>query len=505
MSKLGTTAAWANRYLTPFLTAIAVLALSAMLVFTIYFTQLEVQWTAFLFGVLFAAVLSMVTQSVKAQWRLVRRTAQLRRNKELLAEEIAKRERSAQALKTADVRFRTILDALPAMIFFVDREERCLHHNAMFQAWCARSADDMSAMPLRELLEPGVYPALAAHGREALLGNERQYEAQWAHPDGTRAVSVKLLPYPVGAQMTSGFYVFVTPLAIRAAERDGCAGTAADAAGEAAYLGAMQQELAANQDPREYLLRAIEADQFILLEQKIEPLAQDAAHANFREVLVRLREEDERMLPPGGFFEVAEHYDVMAAIDRWVVRKLLKSAASMKSADRAWRMPLYSINLSASTLRDRGFPSHVQAQLKHWEIAGHRVCFELNQGVLADHEAEIGVLMSQLKPLGCRFTVDGFGSQKISFAPFRTLRFDFLKIDGSIICEILHKPSELAKARAIVLACEKIGVSTIAQFVEDEATRIKLREIGVDYVQGFGIDKPGPLAVMAPMAAPETV
>jgi len=85
------------------------------------------------------------------------------------------------------------------------------------------------------------------------------------------------------------------------------------------------------------------------------------------------------------------------------------------------------------------------------------------------------------------------------------LCFDFLKIDCSIVSEILKKPSELAKARAIVLACDKLEVRTIAQFVEDEATRVRLREIGVDYVQGFGIDKPGPLAVMAPMAGTTAV
>ncbi len=499
----GRAAAWANRYLTPFLTAIAVLALSAALVFTIYFTQLDLQWTAFLFGVLFAAVLSMVTQSVKAQWRLVRRSAQLRRSKELLAEEVARRERSAQALKVADVRFRTILDALPVMIFFVDREERCLYYNAAFQEGCSSGTPDMSAMPLRELVDDAMYQHLSARGKEALLGRETQFEARWRHPAGEKPVAVKLLPYPVGAQMTSGFYVFVTPAAdaMPAAAR----GIAPEAAGEAVYFGAMEQQLTTDEDPREYLLRAIEADQFILLEQKIEPLTAEAAHPNFREILVRLREEEERTLAPGGFFEVAERYDLMPAIDRWVIRKLLRSCAAMKSADPAWRMPLYCVNLGGATLSDRGFASHVQMQLKHWDIAGHRICFEVNQGELAEREADIVRLMAQLKPLGCRFTVDGFGSQKVSFAPFRNLRFDFLKIDGSIVSEILKKPSELAKARAIVLACGKLEVRTIAQFVEDEGTRVRLREIGVDYVQGFGIDKPGPLAVMAPMAGTAAV
>ncbi|HYH42431.1 MAG TPA: EAL domain-containing protein [Burkholderiales bacterium] len=505
-SKLGLASTWASRYLTPFLTALAVLALSVVLVLTIYFTQLDLEWTAFLLGVLFAAVLSMVSQSVKAQMRLVRRTAQLRRSKELLAEEVARRERSAQAMKAADARFRTVLDALPAMVVFVDREERCRSHNLAFEQWCGRSAADIGGLALREIVDPAVYDDLKKHGEEALVGKEVEYEASWPNADGDTVVKVKLMPYPVGAPTASGFYVFVTPIActpLRSAGAPGNVMTAGspEAASDAAYFDAMEQQISSDESARELLLRAIEEDRFILLEQKIESLAPDAAKGGFREILLRLQEEEkDRTLAPGGFFDVAEHYDLMPAIDRWVVRKLLRSCASIKSADRAWRMPLYCLNISAATLRDRGFANHVRGQLEHWEISGNRLCFEIDHGALNDQQAEIGELMGHLKPLGCRFSVDGFGSHKVSFAPFSQLRFDYLKIDGAIIRQILNKTSELAKARAIVLACRKIGVQTIAQFVEDDATRAKLVEIGVDYVQGFGVDKPGPLAVVAPMA-----
>jgi EAL domain-containing protein (putative c-di-GMP-specific phosphodiesterase class I) len=502
-SRFNRAAAWANRYLTPFLTAIAVLGVGVMLVFTIYYTLLDLQWIAFLLGVLFAAVLSMVTQSVKAQWLLVRRTAQLRRNKELLAEQIALTERSAQAMKSEDTRIRAILDALPLMIFFVDREERCRHHNLAFEAWCGRSATDIGRLLLSDLVDEAIYRDLRTHGVEALLGARIEFEAQWPSPDGKRQVAVKLVPYPVSAQTTSGFYVFVTTIPAARAQpasgrspQDAAEPAAPEAASQALYLDAMERQLSPDEDPREYLLRAMEEDQFMLLEQRIEPLTPEG-QANFREILLRLREEDERVLAPRGFFEVAEHYDLMPAIDRWVVRRLLKSCASMKSANRAWRMPVYCINLSGATLGDAAFANHVRAQLQHWELAGSRLCFEIGHEVLAERETDIRILMEQLKPLGCLFTVDGFGSHKISFAPFRHLRFDFLKIDGSIVSEILRTPSELAKARAIVLACQKIGVQTIAQFVQDEITRAKLKEIGVDYVQGFGIHKPGPLEVVA--------
>ena len=501
-SRLDHATRWASRYLTPFLTALAVFALSLALVFTIYFTQLDLQWTAFLLGVLFAAVLSMVSQSVKAQMRLVRRTAQLRRSKELLAEEIARRERSAQAMKAADARFRTVLDAVPAMVVFVDREERCRLHNLAFEQWSGRSAADIGGLALREIVDAAVYDELRAHGQEALVGAEVEYEASWPNADGDTPVKVKLLPYPVGAHTPGGFYVFVTPLASAPLQSAPGAGRGTpEAASDAAYFDALEQQISSDESAREHLLRAIEEDRFILLEQKIESLTPDAVKGGFREILLRLHEEEkDRTLAPGGFFDVAEHYDLMPAIDRWVVRKLLRSCASIKGADRAWRMPLYCVNISGATLRDRAFANHVRGQLEHWEISGNRLCFEIDHGALVELQPEIGALMGQLKPLGCRFSVDGFGSHKVSFAPFSDLRFDYLKIDGGIVKQILCKPSELAKARAIVLACRKIGVQTVAQFVEDDATRAKLVEIGVDYVQGFGVDRPGPLAVLAPMA-----
>jgi EAL domain-containing protein (putative c-di-GMP-specific phosphodiesterase class I)/PAS domain-containing protein len=487
--------AWIRRYVTPFFTALAILALCVMLVFAIYLTQADLEWTAFLFGVLFAAILSLVTQNIKVQWRLVRRNAQLRRSKELLAEAVTRTERSAQALKMADQRFGAVLDALPAMVFFVDREERCRFHNLAFANWCGKDAADIGRLSLSALVPPPVHQALETQGRAALLGAEAQFDTQWPFPDGERPVAVKLLPYPVGAQTASGFYVFVFALPTARAEVPAAA-AAPDASSAAVYLDAMEQQLPTSDDPREYLLNAIEEDQFLLLEQPIEPLVHGERPAVFREILLRLREHDDRTLPPGGFIEVAEHHGLMPAIDRWVIRKLLKSAAAMKEADRSWHMPVYSVNLNDATVCDRTFANHVAAQLRHWKLPGAKLCFEVRHRALAEHESDIKALMEHLKPLGCLFTVDGFGSHKVSFAPFTRLQFDFVKIDSSIVGSILRDKSELAKARAIVLACNKIDVRTIAPGVEEQATREKVKEIGVDYVQGFGIESPGPLGVL---------
>lgn len=499
-SKFAIVPAWVRRIGTPVFAGLAVCAVSAMLVVTIYFTLLDIEWLTFLLGVLFAAIVSMVSMTVKAQYRLVRRTAQLLRQKELLAEEMTRGERQTQALKAADARFRTVLDGMPTITFFIDREERLRFHNAAFEAWRGRSALELAGLALKDVVDSGIYQDLKKHGTEALLGRETQFEALWG---GANPVSVKLMPYPPEAQAPSGYYAFVASAAGQAVAQEleaPPAPVSPDAASEAAYRNVMEQQLSADGAAREHLLRAIEEDHFLLLEQRIEPLTPEA-QPNLREILLRLQENRERALPPAEFFETAERYELMPAIDRWVIRRLLKSCAAMKEADRAWRMPLYCLNLSSATLRDRGFANHVRAQLQHWDIPGARLCFEINHRTLAEQESDIATLMEQLKPLGCRFTVDNFGSYKVSFAPFRELRFDHLKIDGSIVSEVLRSAADLTKVKAIVLACDKIGVQTIAQFVENDAIRTALKDVGVDYVQGFGIGKPGPLAVVAPAGA----
>ena len=492
------------RHLYKFLVAGSVLVLGVMLLATIYFTLFDLQWIAFLTGVLFAAVAAMTTQTVKAQWLVLRRTRQLERTKALLAKESAHRERSDKGLETMEARFRSVGDALSAMILFIDRDERCRYHNRKFRDWSGRSIDMIDGLPLRAVTSDEIYRDIKAHSAGALAGKEIHYAAAWARPDGGREnLTITLLPYPPGKEQTSGYYVLIERAAGAvtepAVQRDDTAGKTAivpHESGETVYLDSMAEQFSGS-DPRAQLMRALREDEFILFAQKIDPVAPEANGPRCLEILLRLQEEERQMLPPGGFFPAAEHYGLMGEIDRWVVRNLLKWCADRRLGDRNWRMPLYCVNLSSAGLCDPGFPHYVQNELARYDIPGSSLCFEIAELDVINHGRNVQALMAILKPLGCRFTADGFGSVRVSFAPFKDLSFDFLKIDGVIIQNILRERSDLAKTRAIVLACRKIGIRTIAEFVESEDMLTKLREIGVDYVQGFGIGKPGPLAQLS--------
>jgi EAL domain-containing protein (putative c-di-GMP-specific phosphodiesterase class I) len=443
------------------------LLLGAMLFVTIYFTLFDLQWIAFLAGILFAAVAALASQASKAQWLVMRRNRQLQRVKDLLAQESVKLKYSVQALKHADERFQYINDALPVLIVFVDGEERCRYHNLAFAQWCKHASGQINGQLLRDVVAGEAYRKLQSCIADVLAGKEIRYETELGQPDGGMAPStVMLLPFPPGAERPEGFYALI-------AHGGGAAAPALDSRGE--------------------LMRALKDDEFILFAQTIRSLATTPSQ-QLVEVLLRMQEEEQHMLPPGGFFPVAERYNLMPEIDRWVVRNLIKWAGEKQRNDSAWRMPLYCMNLAGASLQDPEFALYVRRELQNRKFSGENLCFEVGEPDVVNHHAAVRAFIAAMRPLGCRFALDNFGSTQLSFAPLKGLKLDFLKIDGVIIQNILTRSEDMARVREIVAASHQIGMRTVAEFVESDATIEKLREIGVDYAQGFGISMPGPIA-----------
>lgn len=491
-----------KKYLRSILGMALTILLGVMLFMTIYFTLFDLQWIAFLSGVLFAAVSATASQASKAQWLVARRNRQLQKVKDALIEEVAQRKRAVGTQKLAEDSLQLIIDTLPVMIAFIDRNERCCYHNPSFSQWSAHSANEISGQPmLHDLVGSENYQELKSHSADVFAGKEVRYAAGWRRADGAREnCNVTLLPFPPHAEQPTGYYVLV---ANNPAAQEAAPLTAPDIDDTLSrphrksgplHLQSMAERLTGGKDPRAHLVRALQEDQFILFAQRIQPLSRDAHQKPFLEILLRLQEEEQQMLPPGGFFAVAERYDLMGEIDRWVVRNVLAWCARKKRDDRGWRMPLCCINLSSATLSDAAFPHYVRNELKRNNIAGSNLCFEIHELDLIKQQREIHALMAPLKPLGCCFTADGFGSMNTSFTQFQDLKFDFLKLDGSIVQNIVGEQSDLAEASDIVRACRKTGIRTIAGFVETNETLAKLKELGIDHAQGFGIDRPKPLA-----------
>lgn len=454
------------RYLRAFIGVGLILVLGIMLLATIYYTLLDLQWIAFLAGVLFAAVAAIASQTSRAQWLILRRTRQLQRLKELLAEESQRLKFAGQALKHANERFQFINDALPVMIVFADREERCRYHNHAFAKW-SRYGGQINGELLRDVLSYAFYRELEPKLADVFAGAETSCEVSLEQPSGGMTnFAVTLLPFPPAVQDPEGFYALIAD--------------AASVAPQALH-------------PRDELMRALKEDQFILFTQALQLLA-PTPELQLVEVLLRLKEEEQYMIPPGSFFPVAERYNLMPEIDRWVVRNLIRWAGEKQRNDPVWRMPVYCVNLAGASLSDPEFALYVKRELQTHKFPGEHLCFEISEPDVVNQHAAVRAYITVMQPLGCRFALDNFGSTQASFAPLKGLKLNFLKIDGVIIQNLLTGPDDLSRVREIVSVSRRMGMRTVAEFVESDATLDKLREIGVDYAQGFGISRPGPIS-----------
>ncbi|MBD2307176.1 EAL domain-containing protein [Chroococcidiopsis sp. FACHB-1243] len=259
-------------------------------------------------------------------------------------------------------------------------------------------------------------------------------------------------------------------------------------------------ELAIQQGEMQWVTRlpqALEDNRFRLFYQPIAAIAPTSLGSPHHcEVLLRLEDETGKLVSPMAFIPAAERYHLMHRIDRWVIQTLFRHLMLSSTA----RLPnVYAVNLSGATLNDEQFISFVQEQFALTEICPQLICFEVTETVAITNLAKAAAVMRQLKALGCSFALDDFGSGMSSFAYLKNLPVDYLKIDGVFVREIVSDPIAAEMVAAIAKIASVMGIQTIAEFVEDEFILDKLRQLGVDYAQGYGISQPKALTLNRPV------
>jgi diguanylate cyclase (GGDEF)-like protein len=236
------------------------------------------------------------------------------------------------------------------------------------------------------------------------------------------------------------------------------------------------------------LQTALKQDRFQLYQQPICALAD--GRIEHYELLVRLQEVPDKILLPRSFIPAAERYGMMKEIDRWVIQHALSVYAERygESSDIA-----FSINLSGNSLNDDSLLPWIHAQLRHYQVPPARICFEVTETAAIRNLNQAKQLIEELKASGCRFALDDFGSGLSSFAYIKYLPVDYLKIDGSFVADLEQDPTANAMISAINEMGHVLGMKTVAEHVENADTLEKMREIGVDYVQGYELGEPVPL------------
>lgn len=237
--------------------------------------------------------------------------------------------------------------------------------------------------------------------------------------------------------------------------------------------------------------QAMQEDRFFLFCQPIVPLNGAAGQGGHHELLLRMKDEAGKLVPPGLFLPAAERYHLAGRIDQWVIRTALSWLdAYADMIDPAQRI---GINISGQSLANDDLLEFVIDELTHKGIAPERIYFEITETAAVANFKHAIRFINGLRERGCHFALDDFGSGVSSFAYLKMLPVDYLKIDGAFVKEIANSPVDYAMVKAINDVGKTMGKLTIAEFVENEAIVAKLKEIGVDFAQGYGIGKPRPL------------
>ncbi|MDQ1362608.1 MAG: hypothetical protein QG652_468 [Pseudomonadota bacterium] len=241
----------------------------------------------------------------------------------------------------------------------------------------------------------------------------------------------------------------------------------------------------------ERINRALEENRFELYHQIIRPLnGHDRHHCEF---LLRMLDDRGKHILPGAFIPAAERYNLMQSLDRWVVHNAFAFMAQHSLAKKNVTAEMFFINLSGASVGDDKFTSYVTEQMQLYNLAPATIGFEITEtAVIANLRSAISFI-KQVRQLGAHVALDDFGAGLSTFSYLKQIPADYLKIDGSFVLNMLDDTMDHAIVDAINRVGHVAGLKTIAEFVESDAIRQRLAEIGVDYAQGYAIGKPAPL------------
>jgi diguanylate cyclase (GGDEF)-like protein len=239
------------------------------------------------------------------------------------------------------------------------------------------------------------------------------------------------------------------------------------------------------------LREALDNDSFRLDAQPILPLRGNYGRPRF-ELLIRMLGDRGEIIPPGKFLSSAERYQLMPTVDRWVVKRACE-LLSQHSAALGEEFARFAINLSGQSLQDESFLAFVIDQIKTTGLSPGVLCFELTETATIGNLEKAQNFMRILQDLGCQFALDDFGTGVSSLAYLKDLSVNYLKIDGSFVRDALSNARSESMIKAIAQLAKVMCMETIAEYVETDALRVRMADLGVDYGQGFAMGKAQPL------------
>jgi diguanylate cyclase (GGDEF)-like protein/PAS domain S-box-containing protein len=241
------------------------------------------------------------------------------------------------------------------------------------------------------------------------------------------------------------------------------------------------------------LRRALDEDRFVMYAQPIIPIC-GAGMPRF-ELLVRMLDDAGQIVMPGAFLLNAERFDLIGELDRWVIARAVSLLHQHAKVGNDFSL---SVNLSGKTMNDLELAGDVGELLKRKPIPSGRLVVEVTETAAIVNIERARELAQQLRHLGCLFALDDFGSGFSSFYYLKHLQFDYVKIDGEFITKLVSTETDQLLVQAVVGIARGLGTLTVAEFVGDAETVALLRQLGVDYGQGYHLGRPAPVEKLLP-------
>jgi diguanylate cyclase (GGDEF)-like protein len=237
---------------------------------------------------------------------------------------------------------------------------------------------------------------------------------------------------------------------------------------------------------------ALEEDRFLLYAQPVLPLGTERAAPRF-ELLLRMLSETGEILPPEKFLSAADRYQLLPAIDRWVIKNACATLGQHAAALHRCGMR-FSINITGASVASEEFLEYLEESIRGCGLPPELFCFELTETSAVSNLAQADRLMQRMRVLGCSFALDDFGTGLSSLTYLKSLPVSVLKIDGSFVRDAGTNQRTESMVRAIAQLAHTMGMETVAEYVETDELRGRMASLGVDFGQGFAMGRPTPLA-----------
>lgn len=485
----------------PYLAICITLILAITLIADTFFTSqtaLPFHWSAVLWLSLIFTILLTIIQIIHSERNIKNYSNQLLVSKERLGNEIKHRLWAEKTASESKIKSQFIDENIPVMLAYFNSDLRCRYHNRIFRRWFGLKPDQIDGRLLGEFSNEEFSSDIQNCIDEILTGktvhNERILKSTKGFP---YIFTEQYLPHLDSKGKAIGFYTLHTP---RAQEKNRVSSknkaensTKPESKRSDEVLTKdntnAQQNIRASKSriTAARIAQAIEGGEFNLYCQKIMPIKSSTTSCAHYEILIRMHEEENNLMPPGSFLPLVDQFEMMPKLDRWIVSHIIRWLSVHPQANST-----FYLNVAKDTLSDPAFPGFIQEQLQKMKVNPSNLCFEIEISDAESNTENTLIFTKKIRAIGCLVSLCSFSDCPETLHLLDKIKVDYLKIDGSIVCNILRDEEDLNKIKTINQLAHKASIRTIAELVETDDIIVKLQEIGVDYGQGFGIGKPHP-------------